>query len=81
MAELKEMPVKEAPPELVDVRVDLPAHAGALIVDGRQYFHGFSYKVTPAQAVSFYDMMDKAWRHEKEVSGSRKPFDAYRRPV
>ncbi len=79
MAEVAEP--KAAAPVLVDVRIDLPAHAGALIVDGRQYFHGFTYKVKPEQAVAFRDMMDKAWRHEKEVRGERKPYDSYRHPV
>lgn len=76
------MAAEASPPEeMVEVRIDLPPHSGALIIDGRQYFHGFTYKVNASQARSFHDIMDKAWRHEKEVRGERKPFDSYRRSI
>ena len=63
---------------LIDFQVQLPPHAGSLRIDGREYFHGFTYKVKPRSAATMADMQARAWDHDKEVLGQRKPFDSYR---
>ena len=65
--------------EYEDVVIDLPPHSSHLSIDGRQFQQGATYKVTKAQAASMRDIMSRAWAHEQEVRGQRKPFDAYRR--
>lgn len=64
--------------ELVDFFVNLPVHAGMIRVDGREYYHGFTYKIKLAQRDSFAEIAGKAWAHDEEVRGQRKPFDSYR---
>jgi hypothetical protein len=65
--------------EYEEVFIDLPPHSSHLSIDGRHFHQGASYKVTKAQAASMRDIMSRAWAHEQEVRGQRKPFDAYRR--
>jgi hypothetical protein len=75
------LPDKASKPKIVDIFIDLPPHASMLRIDGREFHHGFSYKIPAVQEPTFRDIMDKAWRHEREVSGQRKPYDTYRRPA
>jgi len=65
--------------EYEEVFIDLPPHSSHISIDGRQFQQGATYKVTKAQAASMRDIMSRAWAHEQEVRGQRKPFDAYRR--
>jgi hypothetical protein len=65
--------------EVEEVFIDLPPHSSHISIDGRHFQQGASYKVTKAQAASMRDIMSRAWAHEQEVRGQRKPFDAYRR--
>ena len=71
-------PSKEATKELVDFFVNLPVHAGMIRVDGREFYHGFTYKIDVRQRDSFAEIAGKAWAHDEEVRGTRKPFDSYR---
>jgi hypothetical protein len=70
--------VKPVEVEYEDIVIDLPPHSSHLLIDGRQYQQGASYKVTKAQSASMRDIMARAWAHELEVRGQRKPFDSYR---
>lgn len=65
--------------EYEEVFIDLPPHSSHISIDGRHFQQGATYKVTKAQAASMRDIMSRAWAHEQEVRGQRKPFDAYRR--
>ena len=65
-------------PDLVDFFVNLPVHAGMIRLDGREYYHGFTYKVRADQRASMAEIAGKAWAHDEEVRGQRKPFDSYR---
>jgi hypothetical protein len=65
--------------EYEEVLIDLPPHSSHISIDGRHFQQGASYKVTKAQAAAMRDIMSRAWAHEQEVRGQRKPFDAYRR--
>jgi len=77
----KEVKVEAKPVEVEyeDVVIDLPPHSSHLSIDGRHFQQGASYKVTKAQAASMRDIMSRAWAHEQEVRGQRKPFESYRR--
>lgn len=70
---------KDAPAkEYVDFRVDLPIQASSIRIDGREFFHGLTYKVDANQAKSMAEIQGRAWAHENEVRGARKPFDPQR---
>jgi len=77
----KEVKIETKPVEVEyeDVVIDLPPHSSHLAIDGRQFQQGATYKVTKAQAASMRDIMSRAWAHEQEVRGQRKPFESYRR--
>jgi hypothetical protein len=75
----KEDKPAEVEVEYEEVFIDLPPHSSHISIDGRHFQQGASYKVTKAQAASMRDIMSRAWAHEQEVRGQRKPFDAYRR--
>jgi stress response protein YsnF len=77
-AKKEDKPV-EVEVEYEEVFIDLPPHSSHISIDGRHFQQGASYKVTKAQAASMRDIMSRAWAHEQEVRGQRKPFDAYRR--
>jgi hypothetical protein len=72
---------EEAKVHKVDVYVRLPPHASKIQIDGRQYFHGMTYQVTPGQLDTMTEIMGRAWAHEEEVQGQRKPFDSFRLKV
>jgi hypothetical protein len=79
-AKKEDKPVEaEAEVEYEEVVIDLPPHSSHISIDGRHFQQGASYTVTKAQAASMRDIMSRAWAHEQEVRGQRKPFDAYRR--
>lgn len=63
---------------LENFTVNLPAHANSIRVNGRDYFHGMTYKLKPDQVASMADIQGMAWRHDQEVAGQRRPNDAYR---
>lgn len=75
----KEGKPAEVEVEYEEVVIDLPPHSSHVSIDGRHFQQGASYTVTKAQAASMRDIMSRAWAHEQEVRGQRKPFDAYRR--
>jgi hypothetical protein len=64
--------------EYQDVLIDLPGHAVRVLVDGVEYLHSFTYRLTGAQAASIREMMQRSWNHEREVGGASRQF--YREP-
>ncbi len=61
-----------------DVLIDLPGHAVRLLIDGVEYIHAFTYRVTTMQARSMREQMQRCWDHEDEIGGANRNF--YRRP-
>lgn len=61
-----------------DVLIDLPGHAVRLLIDGVEYIHSFTYRVTGSQAQSMREQMQRCWSHEHEVGGANRNF--YQRP-
>lgn len=65
--------------QLVHVTIDMAPFSPGVMLDGVQYFHGYTYEVTqPVRAVLF-EQMHRSWRHQDEIDG-RRQADAYRRP-
>lgn len=61
-----------------DVMIDLPGHAVRLLIDGVEYIHAFTYRVTALQAASMREQMRRCWEHEDEIGGANRNF--YQRP-
>lgn len=57
------------PEETVRFRVHLPAQADKIRVDGREYYHGFTYDIPLRQAASMRDIQANSWRHDDQVRG------------
>src|SRR3974390_438262 len=64
--------------QLVDILIDLPGHAPRLLIDGVEYSHSFTYRVSVNQARSMWELMQRCWNHEHEIGGANRNF--YRRP-
>lgn len=64
--------VEEAEPEeLVNFTVNLPVQATNIRIDGREYYHGHTYKIRVSQLDTFRDIQSLAWRHDDQVRGYR----------
>jgi hypothetical protein len=66
------------PEEMVQFKVNLPPQAADISVDGREYYHGFTYKLPLRQAIAMQDIQAQAWRHDEQVQGTRKHAAGYR---
>jgi hypothetical protein len=62
----------ETPEETVKFRVNLPPEAANLRIDGREYYHGFTYEIPYRQAKSMQDNQARAWQHHEQVAGHRQ---------
>lgn len=63
------------------VLLDLAPHSPNITLDGRQYFHGFSYKFTQAQAATVKDAAHRTWEHEREIGGANMNAERGYRPL
>lgn len=75
----------KAPPALVEIAIDVPAHCtlkddprGGIILDGTIYAHGEKYQVTPGVYAMLADIMQKAWDHDAQIHGQTNE-NSYRR--
>lgn len=57
------------PEETVRFKVNLPAQADKIRIDGREYYHGFTYDIPMRQALSMRDIQAQSWRHDDQVRG------------
>ena len=48
-----------------------------IMLDGVQFYHGYTYEVTASQAAVLREQMERSWRHQDEIDG-RSRFNAYR---
>lgn len=64
-----------------DVLIDLPGHAVRLLIDGVEYIHAFTYRVTGVQAASMREQMQRCWAHEDEIGGANRNFYAKPRNI
>ena len=66
------------PEEEVMFRVNLPAQAQNLRINGNEYYHGHTYKVKKSMADGMRDVQFRAWQHDEQVRGYRPFADGYR---
>ncbi len=62
---------KAEPEELVEFTVNLPVQAQNIRLDGREYYHGHTYKIRESQIDTFRDIQSMAWKHDDQVRGYR----------
>lgn len=77
MAELRRGEVPED--QIVNVTIDAAPFVPFIMIDGVQFFHGYTYAVPVKQACVLYEQAHRSWRHQDEIDG-RGRTEAYRRP-
>jgi hypothetical protein len=65
--------------QILGVFIDLAPFVAHILIDGVQYFHGYSYNVPRTRAAVLYEQMQRSWLHQDEIDG-RSRFTAYQRP-
>lgn len=65
--------------EILNVAIDVAPFIQFIMIDGTQFFHGYTYAVPRQQAVTLYEQMQRSWKHQDEIDG-RSQSEAYRRP-
>lgn len=64
---------------IVNVTIDVPSYIGFIMLDGTQFFHGYTYPVPLKTCKVLFEQMQRAWHHQDEIDG-RGRVNAYRRP-
>ncbi|HXO11934.1 MAG TPA: hypothetical protein VN871_06185 [Mycobacterium sp.] len=64
--------------EYVNIVIDSAPYVPNFMIDGEQFFNGYEYRVTRAQAAVLCEQMQRSWQHQDEVDG-RSRFAPYRR--
>lgn len=57
--------------DMLDFTVNLPVQAANIRIDGREYHHGFTYKIRRSQLTTFREIQHRAWLHDMQVQGQR----------
>lgn len=65
---------------LLQVKMDMAPFVPFIMLDGVQFFHGYTYEVPQKQALVLYEQMQRSWYHQDEIDGRGKT-EAYRRPA
>lgn len=74
----EELRALEPEKELRDIVLDLPPFAHAVMLDGKQYFHGHKYEVTRQVYDLLGEIVARGWAHDAEVGHPNAKF--YERP-
>lgn len=78
--ELERIRRAEIPDEaLVFVMIDAAPYIPYVMLDGTQYFHGYTYEVAHSVRMVLLEQMQRSWLHQDEIDG-RSRFNPYRRP-
>lgn len=64
--------------EPVKIHVDLAEFSDRLVINGTEYFHGYTYTVPRHVANSMREMMQRTHRHQHEIEG-KSLEESYRR--
>jgi len=62
---------------LIHLSVDIAPFLPYIMIDGVQYFHGYSYDVEQSRAIVMFEQMQRSWQHQDEIEG-RNRSNAYR---
>lgn len=80
-AELERMRRENVPADqIVRLTMDFAPFITFAMLDGVQFFHGYTYDVPHKQACVLMEQMQRSWRHQDEIDG-RSRFNAYRKPA
>lgn len=61
--------VSEEGEELEDIRIELAKYTLYIMLDGRVYYNGYTYKFGRKQAAVVKDQIYRSWLHDAEVHG------------
>ena len=57
--------------ELIEeIEINLAPHSDKIVLDGRQYYHGFKYKFRATVVSTILEIMHRTWAHEREIGGA-----------
>lgn len=59
--------------------IDTAPFVAHIMIDGVQFFQGYTYEVPHKQRVVLLEQMQRSWHHQDEIDG-RSRSNAYRRP-
>lgn len=65
--------------QIVRLTMDFAPYITFAMIDGVQFFHGYTYEVPHKQAIVLMEQMHRSWVHQDEIDG-RSKSNAYRRP-
>ena len=65
--------------KIIPITINAAPYVPFFMLDGIQYFHGYTYDVPMKTAIVLYEQMQRSWDHQDEIDG-RKKSDPYRRP-
>lgn len=55
--------------ELEDIRIELAKYTMYIMLDGKVYYHGYTYKFGAKQAAVIRDQIYRSWLHDAEIHG------------
>ena len=62
--------------QYIHVTIDGAPYIPFYMIDGVQYYPGYTYEVTRQQATVLYEQMQRSWQHQDEIDG-RSKFSPY----
>jgi hypothetical protein len=65
--------------EVLHVQIEVAPWSPGMMIDGTQYFHGYTYQVKKSLACVLFEQMWRTWEHQDQLDG-RKRAESYRRP-
>src|SRR4029077_9778703 len=63
--------------QLVMLTIDAAPYVPFIMLDGVQFYHGYTYEVTVAQATTINEIMQRTWQHQDTIDG-RSRLESYR---
>ena len=66
--------------QIVQVTIDVAPFVPNIMIDGVQYFHGYTYSVPHSLRLVLLEQMQRSWQHQDEIDG-RSKTEATRRPT
>lgn len=58
--------------ELISITMDLAQHSDKVTINGRPYWHGFTYDVPRHVADTLRESMSRGWQHQDEIDGKNR---------
>ena len=79
-AEVARIRSENVPDEaIVQVFIDCAPFVNNIMLDGINYYHGYTYEVTHKRRCVLLEQMQRSWLHQDEIDG-RGRLEAMRRP-